>query len=166
MAQQTRSINKSKFEDGDVPQESDYVDLIDSYLSLADTTAQTVTSDLIIPVATITEVSASQVNASAATVAGALSAASVRADNYGAVSATSITASAATIAGEITTRSVVTTALTVSSGANVAITINVDTSVAASSGNTTVPVPATAEGYFPISIKGTTYWVPFFRVAS
>jgi len=44
MASQTRTVNKGRFEDGDVPTGSDYVDLIDSYLSLADTGAQTVTS--------------------------------------------------------------------------------------------------------------------------
>ena len=48
MTQQTRATLKGVFEQGDVPQGSDYEDLIDSFVSLADTTAQTVTSDLTI----------------------------------------------------------------------------------------------------------------------
>ena len=44
MTAQTRSVNKSRFEQGDTPQGSDYVDLIDSYLSLADVSAQSVSS--------------------------------------------------------------------------------------------------------------------------
>ncbi len=46
MTAQTRTVNKSRFEQGDTPQGSDYVDLIDSYLSLADTTAQSLSSPL------------------------------------------------------------------------------------------------------------------------
>ena len=59
MTAQTRVTNKSRYEQGDKPQGSDYADLIDSFLSLADTTAQTSTSDFIAPklIAT-TEVSA------------------------------------------------------------------------------------------------------------
>lgn len=44
MTQQTRTVNKGRYESGDTPSGSDYVDLIDSFLALADTTAQTVTS--------------------------------------------------------------------------------------------------------------------------
>lgn len=46
MTAQNRTTNKGRFEQGDTPQGSDYVDLIDSYLSLADTTAQAVSSPL------------------------------------------------------------------------------------------------------------------------
>jgi hypothetical protein len=61
---QDRSTNKSRFEDGDKPAGSAYVDLIDSFLSVADSTAQSLTSDLSLPklIAT-TEVSSPQVNA-------------------------------------------------------------------------------------------------------
>jgi len=46
MAAQTRATNKGVYETGDNPVGSNYVDLIDSFLSLLDTTAQTVTSDI------------------------------------------------------------------------------------------------------------------------
>ena len=74
MTSQTRSINKGRFEDGDSLSGSNFVDLIDSFLSLADTTAQVVTSDIQTPriIATtevstptlnVTDVNASVVNA-------------------------------------------------------------------------------------------------------
>lgn len=54
MTAQTRSTLKAVFEDGDVPQGSDYTDLIDSFLSLTNTTAQAITSPLEITVSAIT----------------------------------------------------------------------------------------------------------------
>lgn len=49
MTSQTSTILKSAFEQGDRPQGSDFVDLIDSFVNLVDTTAQTVTSNITIP---------------------------------------------------------------------------------------------------------------------
>ncbi|HSN23800.1 MAG TPA: hypothetical protein VLS45_06480 [Methylomicrobium sp.] len=46
MTAQTRTTVKSYFNAGDMPTEAQFVDLIDSYLSLADTGAQVVTSNL------------------------------------------------------------------------------------------------------------------------
>ena len=46
MAIKTRAILKTQFENGDVPTGNDYADLIDSALNLADTSAQTATSDI------------------------------------------------------------------------------------------------------------------------
>lgn len=46
MTAKTRAQNKTQFENGDKPQGSDFENLIDSYVSIADTTAQTVTSKL------------------------------------------------------------------------------------------------------------------------
>ena len=48
MTEQTRATNKARFETGDAPAQSDYADLIDSFLSLPDTGVQTVTSPIII----------------------------------------------------------------------------------------------------------------------
>ena len=64
MAQQTRPVNKARLEDGDTPTGSQWADLVDSFVALADSTAQTMTSDLQTPrlIAT-TEVSSPQVNA-------------------------------------------------------------------------------------------------------
>lgn len=44
MTAKSRANLKSVFEQGDTPQGSDYADLIDSFLNLSDSTAQTVTS--------------------------------------------------------------------------------------------------------------------------
>lgn len=67
MTQQNRTTNKGKFEQGDKPQGSDYVDLIDSYVSLADTTAQSVSSPMTVTgsLGASTTVSAVSVEASA-----------------------------------------------------------------------------------------------------
>lgn len=46
MAAQNRTTNKSRFEDGDTATGSNFADLIDSFVSLADTDAQNVASDL------------------------------------------------------------------------------------------------------------------------
>lgn len=50
MAQQTRTVNKAALEDGDTATGAIFTDLIDSYLSLADSTAQTITSRITVPV--------------------------------------------------------------------------------------------------------------------
>lgn len=44
MTSQTRTVNKGRYESGDTPGTTEYIDLIDSFLALADSTAQTVTS--------------------------------------------------------------------------------------------------------------------------
>lgn len=111
MTAQNRTTNKSKFEQGDTPQGSDYVDLVDSYLSLADTTAQSVSSPLVVSgaVGASTTVSAQSVEASAATITGAVSAASVFADTVAAssasfthMSAANVSANALGITGSLT----------------------------------------------------------------
>jgi hypothetical protein len=56
MTAKSRVTNKSVFEDGDKPAGSNYVDLIDSFLSLADTTVQSVTSDVALPNLTATSI--------------------------------------------------------------------------------------------------------------
>lgn len=78
MTAQTRPVLKALFEDGDKPSGSNYSDWVDSMVSIADSTAQTMTSDLKAPkfIAT-TEVSAPTgsfiaVNASSATLTGPL----------------------------------------------------------------------------------------------
>ena len=48
MTAKSRATLKQQFATGDVPTGSDYVDLIDSFLNLVDTTAQTVTSEQVI----------------------------------------------------------------------------------------------------------------------
>ena len=46
MTAQNRATLKGLFEDGDVPTGANYTDLIDSFLSLSDTTAQSLSSPL------------------------------------------------------------------------------------------------------------------------
>lgn len=46
MTAQTRPTNTGRFEQGDQPQGSDFADLIDSFIAIVDTTAQTIASTL------------------------------------------------------------------------------------------------------------------------
>lgn len=103
MTAQSKATLKGKFETGDTPTGSDYADLIDSALNTADTTAQTLSSDLTVPVLTATTVTANAVNASSATLtnldvtnfavtnlsAVTVTAGTVQADNVTVVSAVS-----------------------------------------------------------------------------
>lgn len=98
MTAQTRSVLKGLFEDGDKPSGNNYSDWIDSMVSIADTTAQTMTSELQVPnLHATSEVSAPTgnfvtVNASSATITGSVSAGSIDCDT---VSAQSVNGSAA-----------------------------------------------------------------------
>ena len=49
MAATTRALLKAAYENQDRPQGSDYTNLIDSFISIADTTAQETTSELLAP---------------------------------------------------------------------------------------------------------------------
>ena len=53
MTAQTTTVNKAAFEQGDRPQGSDYVNLIDSFINTVDTTAQSITSTLTVPTLTV-----------------------------------------------------------------------------------------------------------------
>jgi hypothetical protein len=82
MTAQTRTVNKGRFENGDRPSGSDFGDLIDSFVAISDSTAQTLTSNLNVPTLIATEVSAGVANVSAATIQVLVaSAASVQAMN-------------------------------------------------------------------------------------
>ena len=64
MTAQDRNTNKALFEDGDKPDGTAYSDLIDSFISVADTTAQSMSSNLTVPkLIASSEVSSPQVNA-------------------------------------------------------------------------------------------------------
>src|SRR3990167_6223138 len=77
MAVVARSVLKAYFETGDVMTAQSFVDLVDSYVNLAGTTAQTMNSDLVLPNLIATNVSAGamtitgRLEASAATYTGA-----------------------------------------------------------------------------------------------
>lgn len=67
MAAQDRATNKAVFENGDKPQGSDFANLIDSMVTLADSTAQSMTSKLEGP-----EFATSKVSAADASISGTL----------------------------------------------------------------------------------------------
>lgn len=165
MTAQSRTYLKSKFEQGDTPQGTDYSDLMDSFVSLVDTTAQTLASDLTVPNLVATAVSAGSVN-----VVGAVNAASV--------SAQTILGSSATFTGKIEAASVSAQSVAASafSGVNADITtvsaqtvntatlnITVATTTKAS-GGAGGAVPASAAAFAEIKVGGVTYYVALFNV--
>lgn len=173
MTSQTRAVNKAKFEQGDRPQGSDYVDLIDSFLSLADSTAQQMTSDLQVPTLSATTVTADTVNASAANFAQVSA-------NVGYVSGLTVTR----VSGDVAVFDEITTSAFAASGANIGrvgvgtaaptavrlhvagnVQMDVDTSAEASAGNGG-KVPLSAQAFGLWKIGATEYWVPLFKVKS
>ena len=122
MTVQTRTVNKARFEDGDKPTGSQYSDLIDSFVAIADTTAQSLSSDLsAIKLIGTTEVSSPQVNAT-----------EVSASVVNATIVNGATVSASTVNTNILNATIVNTPLVSASVANVNI-LNVQ-AVSASSG--------------------------------
>ena len=63
MTAQTRPVLTANFQQGDTPQGSDYVNVFDSFVSLSDTTAQSVLSDLVQTQAIITKASVATLEA-------------------------------------------------------------------------------------------------------
>ena len=108
MTAQTRPVLKALFEDGDKPSGSNYSDWVDSMVSIADSTAQTMTSDLKAPkfIAT-TEVSAptgsfAAVNTSSATLTGPLTGTNI-------VLTGSVSASSMSLSGPFTGKDIILT---------------------------------------------------------
>lgn len=104
MTAQTRATNRGRFEDGDRATGSNFADLMDSFVSIADTTVQALSSDLsAIKLIATTEVSSPQVNTtevSASVVnANIVNAATVSASiaNLGAVNTPLVSASVANV---------------------------------------------------------------------
>ena len=101
MTAQTRPVIKALFEDGDKPSGSNYTDWVDSMVSIADSTVQTMTSDLKTPkIIATTEVSSPTgsfiaVNASSATLTGPLTGPTITLTG-------SVSASSAAFAGNVT----------------------------------------------------------------
>ncbi len=163
MTAQNRTTLKGVFEQGDTPQGSDYADLIDSFLSLVDSTAQSITSNISAPVVVattevcapagdFTTVSAQRVTTSALTVLAAVSASSVFAEN--------VNASAATFVTVTVDSAVIATARV--SGLSVldVLTLDIATTATAGVGNgQTLPI---AQGFIEVSINGSPRRIPFF----
>mgnify|MGYP003144544205 CR=1 FL=1 len=106
MTSQTRTVLKALFEDGDTPAGSSFADWIDSMVAIADSTAQAMTSDLIVPTLNATtEVSAPLIK----TTEVSASTGSFVVVNTDTVSAQRITASAATFLSTVTAGELVVT---------------------------------------------------------
>lgn len=141
MTAQTRTVNKNRFEQGDTPQGSDFVDLIDSFVALSDTTAQTIVSKVIF--------------------SGGLDTPLVSAN---AVNAISIIAGSAQVRGGIGIGTAAPTqGLFIATSSETALVMDIVTTTKAS-GGTGGAVPVSAQGFFTVQINGTKFYVPFFNV--
>ena len=179
MTAQTRAVNKSRFENGDKPQGSDFADLIDSFVAIADTTAQAIQSNLQVVSLIATSVTAGSVVASAATVTGILSAASVTVS--GAVTAASITVtgdvsankvfSSAAAIGLVSADNVIASAATFQSVTvsaariNGSLTFEAAMSTASASAGGGAALPASVAGYLIATVSGVTGTVriPYYK---
>lgn len=164
MTAQSRTVLVGRYENGDVPQGSDYVDLIDSFVSLTDTTAQSVASQLTVPTLVATEVSATNVNAtnlvSTSATFTTLGVSLVSAASLIAASAVMTTLNVSRVSG-----AAVFTASANVSALIVGDTIRLNTATTAkASGGVGGAVPASAEGFAEINIGGTVRYVAYFNV--
>lgn len=169
MTAQDRPTLKSKFEQGDKPQGTDYADMVDSFVAIAETSAQSMSGNLQVPTIIATNVSAGTVYSNDVLVSGLV--------NAGAVSAQSVATSALTAAnGQISVvsaQSVQTSALAFVAASGSAgivnsltvvsalVIVSAETQVTASPGAAGA-VPASAQGYLEVSVKGTVVLVPYF----
>ena len=154
MTAQSRTNLKSRFENGDTPQGTDYTDLIDSFVSLVDTTAQTLSSNLIVPTLIATEVSAQTLNIEN------ISVSAVGATRVDATVVSGATVNGATIQGT-------NIGATAGSAANFyivsSLTLSVATTVAASAGGGGA-VPTSADGFLTVTIGSDIRYIPYFKV--
>ena len=158
MTQQTRSVNKARFEQGDKPQGADYIDLIDSSLSLADSAVQVVTSDIQAPtlIATTGVTAPKFVGTEVSASAGFFTTMQI----------------ATLVSGQRMTMSAASFLATVSAGGNIfcstlsvfAFATAVATAVSASGSTGTLRVPTTVARYLAIQVCGRTMMIPCFEL--
>lgn len=171
MTAQSRATLKANFEDGDTPTGSNYADLIDSFVSLTDASAQTLSGPLVVSEAVISRTSGADANFT-----GAVSAASVFADSLTAddVTVSGLSVTTLAVPGTVSATTVFAEQLqasaagltNVSAGALIvgtSIRLNSPTTAAASTG-TGESLPASVAGYVQINLSGTEYAIPYFRV--
>lgn len=146
MTAQTRPVLKALFEDGDKPSGSNYSDWVDSMVSVADSTAQTMTSDLKSPklIAT-TEVSAPTgsfiaVNTSSATLTGPLTGTNI-------ILTGSVSASSMSLSGPLSVSGAFT-------GKDITLTGRVSASSASLKGSATIEGDATIDGVVQVGAAG------------
>jgi hypothetical protein len=180
MTAKTRSNLVTEFQTGDVPDGSDYQDLIDSALNLTDSSAQTMTSKLTISGGLeTTNVTAQRVFCSAATFTGAVSAATLNATSAQTsflqvsqtVSCSSVwvngpasfnaSASFSNAVGIGTAAPAEGLLIAVSGESN--LRLNVVTTVAASVGVSGPATPASVAGFIPVVINGVKRMIAFYN---
>lgn len=159
MTAQSRTNLQARFENGDTPQGTDYTDLIDSFVSLVDTTAQTLSSNLIVPTLIATEVSAQTLSVQTFTTDFVVASAAT----FTRVDATTV--SGATVNGA--TMNATNIGATAVSAANFnvvsSLTLGVATTVAASAGGGGA-VPVSADGFITVTIGADIRYIPYFKV--
>ena len=174
MTAQNRTVNKARFEQGDLPQGSDFADLIDSFLSLVDTSSQTVASNVVfsggVNIATVsaaTLVVENYGNVSANRVDSSVVSAAVLVANEALLIAASAHSFAATSAMVFTGFGIGTVAPTngifIASSSESSVSLDV-TTTAIASGGTGGAVPASAQGFLIVRINGGSFRIPFFNV--
>lgn len=164
MTIQSRAALKSVFENGDQPQGSDFADLIDSFVSLADTTAQALSSPITGSTVGVTKVSAATVSAQVVNGSAA---------NFGSVSAQSITASAGVFTTKVesalvSAQRVVASAATFTAAISAA-TINAEVTASSAhigvlvfTGATTAAASADST-YVRVRVGATQFWLRMFK---
>lgn len=169
MTAQDRATLKSEFETGDVPDGTDYGNLIDSFLSLVDTSAQTVASPVTFSgsaafTGTVTAATAKVLgglNVSAAVTAGSV-------DVLGAlrVSANTSLEGALVVGGAVTAGSMgVLGALRVSAATSLEGVLHVVTAQTTATASGAVggsTVPTTATKYLKVTVSGVTFNVALY----
>lgn len=147
MTAQDRSTLKGVFETGDTPDGSNYADLIDSFLSLAETTAQTVAGKVTFSGGiVVSTVSANLIGDVTGNLTGNVSGQTVTTSALvvTTVTADTVTASAANISGTLT--------------------LGIPTTVVAAAGSAAA-VPASAHGFLHVAVSGVNVLIPYFLVA-
>ena len=178
MTAQTKATLKPLFETGDVPDGSTYTDLIDSFVNLADTTAQTMSGALVTTVLGASEVSAPTGKFGTVAVSGGLSAArgefgvvgitgDVSAVNAqfkavavsGGVSAAVGQFGTLEVSGNATFSAASITLLTLTGFVTAQVTASVQ-----NQGGSIMRVPTTAAGYILVQVCGKSVGIPYFNV--
>lgn len=165
MTAKNRTNLKAVFETGDTPDGDDFADLIDSAVSIADTSAQSMSSDLTVPnLNATTKVSAGSgtftgtVSANAVSVSGNVSAETVTVGGNASVSA-AVTAGSIVSLGGVTVSAAVTAGSIVNLGALTMVTAQTTASASAGGG---IAVPASAAKWLIVTVSGVKYSIPLF----
>lgn len=173
MVAQDRSTLQSVFETGDVPDGTDYANLIDSFINLVETSAQSIASPVTFAGSaafTSTTTAASISVLGTASVSGAVTAGSLSVLGAATVSATATFNGPVVAAGTVTADSMsVLGAMRVSAATSLnattiggQLTVVTAQTTATASGGAGSTVPTTAVRYLKVVVSGNTYNIPLF----